>query len=91
MCVLPFYERLKKESDYKQLKLTNSKFAIPKNHNKLHRTKTCMTISNTKSTIPTNHNELNHEIRDNLITTKKFKRKKWLQVYETESKKILVK
>ena len=50
-----------------------------------------MTISYTKSTIPTNHNELNHKIRDNFITTKKFKRKKWLQVYEIESKKILVK
>ena len=37
-----------------------------------------MTISNTKSTIPMNHNELNPEIRDNFITTKKFKRKKWL-------------
>ena len=46
-----------------------------------------MTISNTKSTIPMNHNELNHEIRDNFITTKKFKRKKWLQVYETKSQK----
>ena len=46
-----------------------------------------MTISNTKSTIPTNHNELNHKIRDNFITTKKFKRKKWLQVYETKSQK----
>ena len=64
---------------------SNSKFAIPRNHNESHRTKTCKTISNTKSTIPRNYSELNHEIRDNFITTKKFKRKKWLLVYETKS------
>ena len=64
--------------------ISNSKYAIPRNHNKSHRIKTCNTISNTKSTIPRNHNELNHEIREN-FTTKKFKREKWLQVYETES------
>ena len=42
--------------------ISNSKSAIPRNHNESHRTKTCKTISNTKSTIPRNHNELNHEI-----------------------------
>ena len=46
------------------MKISNSKSAIPRNHNESHRTKTCKTISNTKSTIPKNHNELNHEIRE---------------------------
>ena len=66
--------------------ISNKKSAISRNHNESHRTKTCMTISNTKSTIPRNHNESNHEIREN-FTTKKFKRKKWLQVYGIESQK----
>ena len=57
---------------------SNSKFAIPRNHNESHRTKTCKTISNTKSTIPRNHNELNHEIRE--FTTKKLKGENWLLV-----------
>ena len=64
--------------------ISNRKSTIPRNQNESHRTKTCKTISNTKSTIPRNHNELNHEIREN-FTTKKFKREKWLQVYEIES------
>ena len=64
--------------------ISNSKSAIPRNHNESHQTNTCKTILNTKSTIPRNHNELNHEIREN-FKTKKFKREKWLQVYETES------
>ena len=66
--------------------ISNKRFAIPTSHNESHRTKTCMTISNTKSTIPRNHNESNHEIREN-FTTKKFKRKKWLQIYGIESQK----
>ena len=66
--------------------ISNKKSAISRNHNESHRTKTCMTISNTKSTIPRNHNESNHEIREN-FTTKKFIRKKWLQVYGIETQK----
>ena len=66
--------------------ISNKKSAISRNHNESYRTKTCMTISNTKSTIPRNHNESNHEIREN-FTTKKFIRKKWLQVYGIETQK----
>ena len=66
--------------------ISNKKSTIPRNRNESHRTKTCMTISNTIPTIPRNHNESNHKIREN-FTTKKFKRKKWLQVYGIESQK----
>ena len=69
---------------------SNSKSAIPRNHNESHRTKTCKTISNTKSTIPRNHNELNHEIRE-ILQRKCLKEKNGYKFMKQKVRKILVK
>ena len=43
-----------------------------------------------QSIIPRNHNKSNHETIEHL-TTKKFKTKKWLQIYEIKSQgKVLI-